>query len=116
MFLTIGMVLIATAAVFVLARILKVTKASTGGPAEDLTWGWLGAMLAGAVVLAWLAIRFDWLRAGRDTQAEYEVPKEIDRIATKLPDSPLVEEPPEPGEPAKTTPRKASIGSRVAKV
>jgi hypothetical protein len=92
MFLTIGMVLIAIAAVFVLARILEVTDASTRGPAEDLTWGWLGVMLAGAVVLSWLAIRFDWLRAGRDTQAKYEVPREIKRLATKLQDSPLIDE------------------------
>ena len=114
MFLTIGMVLIAIAAVLVLARILDVTKASTRGPAEDLTWGWLGVMIAGAFVLAWLAIRFDWLRAGRDTQARYEVPDEIKRLATKLQDSPLVEEPPVQEEPAKAAPRKAS--SRVAKV
>ena len=59
MFLTIGMLLIAIAAVLVLARTLDVTKASTQGPAEDLTWGRLGVMLAGSVVLAWRAIRFD---------------------------------------------------------
>jgi hypothetical protein len=90
--LTVGMVFIAIAAVFVLARILEVTSPDANGPASHLTWGWLGAMIGGAALLAWAAIRFDWLGAGRDKQLEYVVPPEIAKIAERLSDSPVREE------------------------
>jgi hypothetical protein len=92
--LTVGMVFIAIAAVFVLARILKVTAPAADGPASHLTWGWLGAMIGGAGLLTWAAIRFDWLGAGRDDQPTYEVPEEIATIAKRLGDSPVREERP----------------------
>lgn len=92
MFLTVGIVLIAVAAVFVLARILEVTAPRSGGAAEDLTWGWIAVMIGGAAVLAWMAIRFDWVGAGRAVQDDDEAVRdreELGLIAAKLRVSPL---------------------------
>lgn len=86
MFLTAGIVLIAVAAVLVLARMLSVTAPQAGGPAEQLTWGWIGVMIGGAAIIAWMAIRFDWLGAGRGVQDDEAVreSKELKLIAEKL--------------------------------
>jgi hypothetical protein len=92
MLLSVGIVLIALVAVLVLARVLDITPQRAGGPAEDLTWGWIGVMLAGTVVAAWMALHFDWLGAGRGerdaAQAERDR-EELARIAEKLPASPV---------------------------
>jgi hypothetical protein len=92
MLLTAGIVLLAVAAVLVLARILKVTAPRSGGAAEDLTWGWIGLMIGGAAVIAWMAIRFDWVGAGRAVKEDKETERdreELRRIAAKLRVSPL---------------------------
>lgn len=85
MFLTAGIVLIAVAAVLALARILGITTPEGGGPAEDLTWGWIGVMIGGIGIIAWMAIRFDWLGAARSVQEDESVRKmELELIAEKL--------------------------------
>jgi hypothetical protein len=87
MFLTAGIMLSAIAAVLVLARLLRVTAPEGGGPATDLTWGWIGVMMGGITVIAWMAIRFDWLGAGRGVQDEIESEKytqELKSIAANL--------------------------------
>ena len=93
MFLTVGIALTALAAVLVLARILEVTTPKAGGPAEDLTWGWIGVMIAGTAVAGWMALHFDWFGAGRSVQggeqAERDDRDELNLIAQKLPESPL---------------------------
>jgi hypothetical protein len=97
MFLTVGIVLIAVAAVLVLARTLNVTPPEDHGPANDLTWGWIGAMIGVSALLAGIAVSFDWLGAGRavdprnenEREAERLESAELGRIAEMLRKSPL---------------------------
>jgi FtsH-binding integral membrane protein len=93
MLLTIGIVLTALVALLVLARVLGVTAVpKAGGPAEDLTWGWLVVMIAGTAVLTWIALHFDWLGAGRSEQDASQAERdneELALIAKALPVSPL---------------------------
>lgn len=92
MLLAVGIVLTALVAVMVVAHVLDITAPRAGGPAEDLTWGWIGVMVAGTAVAAWMALHFDWLGAGRSEQdvAQAEVDRdELALIAEKLPASPL---------------------------
>ena len=96
MLLSVGIVLTALVAVLVLAHVLDITEQKAGGPAEDLTWGWIGVMVAGTGLAAWLALHFDWLGAGRSEQdiAQAEQDRdELARIAEKLPLSPLASAP-----------------------
>jgi hypothetical protein len=88
MLLAVGMVSIAISAVFVLARILQVTAPDAEGPADRLTWGSLLIVIAFSTVLVWASIRFDWLRAARGEKSQYEIPKEIAEIATRLGQAP----------------------------
>ena len=91
MLLTVGIVLTALVAVLVLAHVLGVSK-NAGSPAEDLTWGWIGVMIAGTAVVAWMALHFDWLGAGRSEQDATQVKQdsdELELIAKALPVSPL---------------------------
>jgi hypothetical protein len=104
MFLAIGTAQIALAAVLVLARLTEIIKAEANGPANDLELWYIAALIAGLAIIAWIALRFDLVRAGRrrdprrqglsqveraknDEAAEIA---EINEIADKLAESPCL--------------------------
>jgi len=94
MFLTIGIVAIASASVFVLARALEITKPDGDGPATKLTGGWILVMIGGAAALAWAAIRFDLLgaepRRHNEDDDDKAAGEELKQIASMLGASPLL--------------------------
>ena len=64
-FLAIGIVCVAIAAVFVLGQALGLTEHQKNGPATKLSWWHIGGMLLCAAVITWALLKFDWVGAGR---------------------------------------------------
>lgn len=65
MFLAIGIVFIAAAGIFVLARTIEVADPEADGLAANIQWWQIPAVIAGFAVLSLVSIYRDWLRAGR---------------------------------------------------